>query len=154
MSREKSPSEGWKSKSRHFPLRLFLPRRPKGRFETNGAGLLEKPWSAVTEFQVCEGADGGLIALYDSRCRPHVEIRELLFELGYTDLLAHGTIDQQRRELRFQQPKDADFCKERLIDAADDTEFVRFFGTCKAFGPNGESFGEIVTFCIRPNGNV
>src|SRR5438874_9107670 len=147
--RSPSTANGTLRREKHFPLRLFLPRAPKGRFQTNGAGLPEDVWKIVTAFEICEGRKGGLIAMYDSNRRPQQEIRELLRELEYTDFLASGTVDASQRQLRFQQPDDVQRCKDWLIDATNDTEFLRFFGNFQAFGPSGDTFGVVGTFCTR-----
>lgn len=156
MSRDIPPSRGQKSKKRpRFPLRSYVnPHHPKGRYKTNGSGVIENEWDLVNAFEICEGAEkGGVVAMYDSRDHPREATIDLLLFQTYTDFLARGTIHRDHKELRFTYPYDAEECRDCLVNACDDTEFLRHFGHFKAFGPGGESFGIINDLFIRSNGS-
>jgi hypothetical protein len=157
MSRGAPPSPGGGSKRKpRFPLRCFFnPQHPRGRFATNGSGVIEDKWKLVNAFEICESATkGGVIAVYNSVLHPREATQDLLLELEYTDFLASGVIDTDLQELRFERPDDLESCRDWLVNATDDTEFLRHFGCCTAFAPNGERFGEINAFCIRSNGDA
>jgi|ERR1017187_3829298 hypothetical protein len=140
----------------HFPLRCFInPQRPRGRFATNGSGVIEDIWKLVNAFEICEGVSkGGVFGVYDSGRHPREATRDLLRELEYTDFLASGTINTDREELRFDHPDDVESCKDWLANATDDTEFLRHFGCYIAFGPDGKMLGKVSDFCTRSNGDA
>lgn len=157
MNRGAPPSRGGGLKRKpRFPLRCFInPQHPRGRFATNGSGVIEDRWKLVTAFEICESAaKGGVIAVYDSVHHPRAATRDLLRELEYTDFLASGSIDTGRQELRFDHPDDIESCRVLLVNATDDTEFLRHFGCYIAYASNGERFGQVSAFCIQSNGDA
>jgi hypothetical protein len=135
--------------ARHFQLHLFFAGWQRGRYASDGTGVPKELWRQMDSFEICEGDNGGLVFVYNSKDRTQDAARQLLMAWEYTVFLAHGQIDANRSKLQFQEPADRETCEECLRNAASDAEFLRYFAEFDVVGSNGKSFGQVNAFCVR-----
>ncbi len=116
-------------------------------------------WERNDAFLFCEGTDDVVIYPFrlfgegmEARLRIVEErLHDPELELfGYRVRVAAGTIALAERTWRFTEPIESAVCGQLIARAvADDAEFVRYYGDCRAIAPDGSDLDIIRNYLRR-----